>query len=72
MRYKVLCDGKSDLRCRLAGVGSSTKLVSTSTSSAGSSLANLTLSSSSGWPRLDLMKMSLTWPGSRVPGRAMV
>merc|ERR1719412_806849 len=64
--------GLLNLRWKLVGVGSSTKLVSTSTSSAGSSLANLTLSSSSTEPRLDLMKMSLTWPGSTLPGRATV
>merc|ERR1719219_174149 len=63
--------GVLNLRCKLYGVGSSTKLVSTSTSSAGSSLANLTRSSSSTWPRLDL-KISLAWPGSTVPGRATV
>merc|ERR1719150_196586 len=39
--------GVLNLRCKLVGMGSSTKLVSTSTSSAASSLANLTLSSSS-------------------------
>merc|ERR1719510_794574 len=63
--------GLLNLRWKLVGVGSSTKLVSTSTSSAGSSLANLTLSSSSTWPRLDL-KISFAWPGSTVPGRATV
>merc|ERR1719412_1199594 len=63
--------GVLNLRCKLVGVGSSTKLVSTSTSSAGSSLANLTLSSSSTWPRLDL-RIKLAWPGSTVPGRATV
>merc|ERR1719415_138685 len=64
--------GLLNLRWKLVGVGSSTKLVSTSTSSAGSSLANLTLSSFSCWPKLDLMKMSLTWSGSTLPGRATV